>query len=316
MFHDPQILETDVQSDGIVGRLYRPSDQVCRGTILVLGGSGGGVAWSAEMAAKLASQGYAALALAYFRAEGLPHTLANIPLEYFEAALVWLGKQDGLSEQPLAVMGASRGGELALLVAANFPAVGAVVAYAPSSILWGGVGGFISLMKPAWTYRGKSIPWMRSSITPKNFYQAIKMALYGTLRLPWHGTPAFLGAMQDIDLVQHASIPVERIQGPVLLISGTDDQMWPSSQLCKMATSRLQAHGHPFDDRHLDYQDAGHAIGLPGLPIEMYPTIIHHPVTRMVYAMGGVPEQNARASESAWVEVVEFLDKHLGTQER
>jgi pimeloyl-ACP methyl ester carboxylesterase len=42
-----------------------------------------------------------------------------------------------------------------------------------------------------------------------------------------------------------ATIRVERIQGPVLLISGRADRIWPSERLADIAFQRLQAHAFP-----------------------------------------------------------------------
>ena len=83
-------------------------------------------------AAHLAARGYAALALAYFGTEHLPPTLAEIPLEYFETALAWLARQPEVDPDRLGVAGVLRGGELALLLGATFPALRAVVADVPS----------------------------------------------------------------------------------------------------------------------------------------------------------------------------------------
>jgi hypothetical protein len=67
------------------GMLFVPPGEGPHPGILVLGGSEGGM--PARRAAWLASHGYAALALAYFRYEDLPPLLAGIPLEYFGSAL-------------------------------------------------------------------------------------------------------------------------------------------------------------------------------------------------------------------------------------
>ena len=53
-----------------------------------------------------------------------------------------------------------------------------------------------------------------------------------------------------------AEIPVERINGPVMLISGTDDQVWPATVLSEFAVRRLRAHSHPFAVEHLVYEGA------------------------------------------------------------
>jgi dienelactone hydrolase len=77
MSHDSQASQYDVCSGGIAGRFFRPAGQP-RGAVIVLGGSGGGIGWSGEVAAQLAVEGYAALALAYFRWPGLAKHLAGI----------------------------------------------------------------------------------------------------------------------------------------------------------------------------------------------------------------------------------------------
>ena len=51
---------------------------------------------------------------------GLPPTLSNIPLEYFETAIEWLQHQPRLDGGRIAVSGTSRGGELSLLLGATF----------------------------------------------------------------------------------------------------------------------------------------------------------------------------------------------------
>jgi dienelactone hydrolase len=119
--------------------------------------SGGGGVIEEFKAAVLASHGYAALALAYFAQQGLPRGLVNIPLEYFENAIAWVRAQRWFSDRLLAVWGDWRGGELALLLGATFPEISAVMAWAPSGVIFWALG----LAEPgdtrppaAWTFRG------------------------------------------------------------------------------------------------------------------------------------------------------------------
>ena len=105
-----------------------------------------------------------------------------------------------------------------------------------------------------------------------------------------------------------AVIPVERINGPVLLISGTDDCVWPATELSEIAVRRLRAHRHPFAVDHLVYEGAGHVIGppMPGLTF----TISHavHPILGIDFAFGGEPDRNTAASLDSWPRVLTFLD--------
>ena len=101
------------------------------------------------------------LALAYFRAPGLPRSLVNIPLEYVDVAI-----DDALDTMRppkdfVAVAGTSRGGELALLVGATFPKVRAVVGIMASGLVMGAFGDpgpNVSTPSAAWTLAKKPVP--------------------------------------------------------------------------------------------------------------------------------------------------------------
>jgi len=102
--------------------------------------------------------------------------------------------------------------------------------------------------------------------------------------------------------VQQATIPAERINGPVLLISAEDDQLWPSSVLAQMVMERLRRHRHPFPDQHLTYKLAGHLIGKAYLPAGS--TL----VAGGRLETGGTPEGNSRAQDDSWPRVLKFLE--------
>ncbi len=89
-----------VNVNGLVGEFYFPSGKRSNPALLILGGSEGGLATS-DLAAYMASQGYAALSLAYFRAEGLPQSLRRIPLEYLETGVKWLEEQKTVNPKKL-----------------------------------------------------------------------------------------------------------------------------------------------------------------------------------------------------------------------
>ncbi|MBN2296012.1 MAG: alpha/beta fold hydrolase [Pirellulales bacterium] len=304
------IITKDVVSGRIVGRLHLPDREGRYPGVVVLGGSGGGLNWSADVAAQLAQNGYAALALAYFGMPSLPKTLVNIEIEYFEAAFDWLKRQSSVNSTHLALVGGSRGGELALQLAASFPSIAVVVCYAPSSVRWGPVGGLATIGKPAWKWQGQPLPQMPRPRLIRLASELGKLILSRVFRVPYRETPLFETALMDERAVQEATIPVERIRGPVLLISGTDDQLWPSTMMCEMITDRLKANSHPFIYKHLKYEGAGHAISLPDLQPDCYPIKVRHRITGITYALGGTPEANAIASKDAWKEVLKFLAEH------
>jgi hypothetical protein len=85
---------------GFLGTYYARAGISARAPgILFLGGSEGGLPFP-PLAELLAARGYPTLGVAYFREPGLPQTLENIPLEYFQRALVWLRAQPQVESEP------------------------------------------------------------------------------------------------------------------------------------------------------------------------------------------------------------------------
>jgi dienelactone hydrolase len=215
--------------DGVYGAMYEPADTTNQmPAILILGGSEGGLS-GGDKAAALASHGYPALALAYFGEPGLPPTLSNVPLEYFATALRWLARQPGVDPGRIIVEGVSRGSEAALLLGVTYPElVHAVIAAVPSSTVFSGLP---DITKPAWTLQGTPIPFATSTY---GYQTAIPPA---------------------------AVIPVERIRGPIFLLCGEFDKLWPSCTFTHEITNRLVANNFGYPVIALAEPGAGHAVG-------------------------------------------------------
>ena len=267
------VTQSTVTENGLVGEFYSPNAAGKVPALIILGGSDGGM--STQMATLLASHGYATLALAYFGIPPLPSSLTEIPLEYFQIALDWLQTQDNVDADKIGVIGTSRGGELALLLGSTYPEIKAVVGYVGSGIVFGNLSRDHAGEKSAWTYQGEPIP--------------------------------FLNSTQDN--LDEATIPVEHIQGAILLISSEDDQIWPSALLSEVAITRLKENHHSYPFEHLAYVDAGHHIGKPYWPTSGNVGI--HRVSGAKYSSGGTPAGTAFASSDSWVKLLEFLETNL-----
>jgi len=235
--------------DDIYADLYLPNRAAGhRPAVLLFGGSGGGLGEFFE-ARLLASHGYPAMALAYFREPGLPEQLDRIPLEYFVKALQELRRAPGVDAAQVLTWGVSRGSEAALLLGAHFPRlVHGVVATVPSSVVNSG-----------WTLRGHPL--------------------------------------------RRAAIPVERIRGPIVLVCGGRDLVWPSCSYADAIVKRLQQHGEAGRVTELRYPAAGHSVG----------EIVPYVPTASVDLGPGAPEMGGTVSSvvlgriDAWRHILALL---------
>jgi pimeloyl-ACP methyl ester carboxylesterase len=197
------------------------------------------------------------MTVAYFGAPGLPKALRRIRLEYFARALRWLRARPEVRGRRAVVLGVSRGAEAALLAGSLFPgSVGAVAAYVPSSVVVGAFPG----PGPAWTLRGRPLPYSREV---------------------------------DMREAGAAAIRVERIAGPVLLVSGGQDSVWASGVATEVLAGRLRRRGHPVT--RLDFPEAGHAVG----------AVLPNVAT--TGAGGGLVEADARGLRESWPELLRLL---------
>ncbi len=263
----------------IRGVLYLPRGGGRAPGVLVVGGSEGGV--PRQKAAWLASHGYAALALAYFRYEDLPKDLEGIPLEYFGTALGWMMQRPEIEPEHIGVMGTSRGGELALQLGSMYPQITAVVAYVPANVRYPACCGNTGVAY-AWMWKGEAL------------------AFVPVRQLPH---PEGLTKTQ-------ATIAVERTHGPILMISGQSDGVWDSWAMTEAVVLRLKdEHFEPRVERW-NYPHAGHRAGRP----EIVPTwhgALRHPVSGRAVDLGGTPSGDAASSLDGIEKVLEFLRESL-----
>lgn len=302
------LVETTVHENGLVGVLVTPAAPGPHPALLVFGGSEGGIDYGQRYARHYASLGYSCLGVAYFNAKGLPPYLENLPLEYLGKALSWMKARPEMKADAIGVVGASRGGELALLLGATFPEVKAVVANVPSGVVWSGWNPeWPERDASSWTLGGKELAYVPNTDTLPVW------TMDDAGRTVEYGTPMFdaaLDAASPAEL-EAATTRVEKVNGPVLMLAAGDDQMWPSCRLAELAMNRLGATGHAakFADDFVCYPDAGHYLSAPGLPTTD-PSLIRS--DRQIWiALGGTPAGIAHAQRDAFERRRTFLAKAL-----
>jgi dienelactone hydrolase len=263
--------------------------------VLALGGSDGGT--PRYFADLLVAEGFACLSLAYWATSGTQPWFTEIPLERIERGLRWLiGRPESRTQGgKVALVGASRGGELALLVASTFPElVGPVVAYTPSSVVWQGVD--LTLppgeTRSSWSHLGEPLPYVSVPLG----------AAPGQSSAGVSWLPMMQPGLDDAAAVENAAIAVERCTGPVLLVSGGDDRVWPTTRMCARLVERMSSHGRRDAIKHLNYPHAGHLLFPYSRPADTL-------VPEMLTDFGGNPEADAAAHADAWPEVLRCLRK-------
>lgn len=262
----------EVTSDEFVADFYMTKDAPASVAVLLLGGSEGGR--SEHRAQALAREGFPVLAVAYFKAKGTPDHLDMIPLEYFEQPIEWLAGQEAVRDGKIVVAGSSKGGELALLLASRHPRLAGAIGISPSSVVFQGIPKVFWPPRSSWSDHGEPVPFV-----PYDYTQPVD---------PQDLLPLYQRTLEQTDAVENAAIPVERINGPVLLLSGVDDTIWPATDMCDDIITRLRANDFAHQSRHVDYEDAGHTLN-------------------EFFMLGGTKEGNQRARVDSHKRIVRFL---------
>ena len=209
--------------------------------IVTLGGSEGGNVWATArlrvQREKFHSMGFAVLAIGYFGMSGIPTDLDRISLDAINDEISRVIDDAPVDGRCVALIGGSRGAELALLLSSYFPASRATVAIVPGSAVFPALN--LAMVTPGFSLHDQPLPFVPVpwSVTPA--------LISGDLRA------AFETMMENHDAMERAAIPVERMQGPVLFLSATRDDMWPSAEMAEQMMQRLKAHRFPYVAEHV-----------------------------------------------------------------
>jgi dienelactone hydrolase len=174
----------------------------------------------------------------------------------------------------------SKGGELALLIASRHPEIKAVAGFVPSGLVFQSVASGYPLTS-SWTYQGKDLPFVP----------------YGKVENPKSTAEIYRAGIEQAGSLEAATIPVERIRGPILLLSGQSDNLWPSTLLSDMIVNRLHKKNFKYAVEHIAYPEAGHLIS----------SIRTDDVTRR----GGTAEGNRKAQIDGQRRFLDFFAKNL-----
>ncbi|WP_126947919.1 acyl-CoA thioesterase/bile acid-CoA:amino acid N-acyltransferase family protein [Xanthomonas sp. BRIP62409] len=279
-----------VHSPGLVANVYAPRSALVDGrrhpAVITLGGSEGGIDSADMYAAWLASHGFVAMSVGYYRLPGLPKDLVRVPIDPVSVAVDWLQKQRYVDASGIGVLGGSWGGTIAMAAASHDQRLHAVVSLVGSPAPFRGIqrdvepADFRAVDKPGLTLAGKDLPF-----------------------LPYRAGASWL---DDTDLqaqaaLKAAMLPLERINGPLMLVAAGDDQLGLSGQMAAVAKRYLAQHARKQPDQILYFSDAGHLIS----PL-WQPTTYRHELGPHLQ-VGGSPQGYARADRESGAAVIRFL---------
>ena len=211
--------------------------------IVGFGGAEGGNLFASDFAKAAVegyvAKGYAFLAVGYFGAPGAPRELDRISLEGVHKAIEDAASNPKVNGKCIAVIGGSKGGELALLLASYYPDIKAVVGLVPGYAVF--MAHTSTADTASFSMNGNSLPFVPVPESAVPFFYPPNR----NLRRAWEEM------IKDKAAVEKAAIAVERINGPILLVSARHDELWPSMEMSEEIGLRLARHRFPFKFEHV-----------------------------------------------------------------
>ncbi|KZS38106.1 hypothetical protein AWE51_18850 [Aquimarina aggregata] len=264
----------DFEKFGFIADYYPPNTDG-NYAVVVLGGSEGGK--PTYLAEKIVSLGYAVLSLAYFNFNKfLPSELEMIPLEYFENAKKWILSKNEIRKDGLILAGWSKGAELALILSSRDQIYKGVVAIGPSSAVWPGIiKNWHRKPNSSWSINKKPLPFVSFVIQNEAPKKLVDL---------------YMRSLQVLEDSNKETIDFDKIQNPVLLLSGSLDVIWPSEMMAGYICTKLNKLNHinrPLCT-HFNYKNAGHLLDER-------------------FDLGGTKEANHKANIDSTKKIKEFL---------
>lgn len=240
------LLAQDTLKVNRVGAILYTGNHIKQPLIVGIGGSEGGNAWASNYWKKtrdeFIAKGYAFLAISYFGSKETPKILDKIAIDEVYQAIAEAKKDPKINAKKIALIGGSRGGDLALLLGSYYQDISCVIAMSASHAVF--PGHTQEFTSSCWTYQGKELPFI-----PVN-EAAVPFLMKGDLR----GT--FEAMLQDTIAEKKSLIKVEKIKGPILFLTGKKDEIIPATAMAEKMVSTLKNHQFKYPYQHIAYEGA------------------------------------------------------------
>lgn len=284
-----QVRSIEDLAQGFTGNIYEPLEANPGKTIVLWGGSGG--TYSKGWAYSLARAGYRVVAIEYFTKDPknskLTFLIHRLNLDIFIRAIEFANSLS-TSPQKIAILGESRGGEAALLLAKYYPqklmdlgvdqifalrplhfSVGAKIsgelfdsAEDAASWVWGVDEKEVPYLKVPWGYSQQA--WSTILNQSLGLYRELPSPIDGKLDPVLYLRSGFEAMEQEARQVNQlqaflSAQDLEAYAGQIILLAGQDDAAWQADRAVSEIRKARLASGHQ-QDVCVIVPEAGHYI--------------------------------------------------------
>ncbi|KAI3370577.1 hypothetical protein L3Q82_007146 [Scortum barcoo] len=282
----PGVRRIPITEGGLTATLFLPSGPGPFPGLLDLWGGGGKLV--EYRAALLASHGIASLALDYLTPKITIETGKMVDNEYFETAYKILQQHPQVLGSRIAMLGLSFGTSITFKMAAYSKVMKLRCAVCISGSHVQPVDGTLKHILGFFKINAE-----KTRISKEN------EMIWRDLLLP---IPTDLALKVDMG----------RIQCPVMLVVGEDDQNWPASESAQDIKKMMEQAGNSHLLTILSYPNAGHLIEPPYTPhfrSSAFKTVEEQ--QKVMALWGGEMVAHSRAQEDAWRKTLTFLRENL-----
>lgn len=256
------------KTHGFVGTLYEAENNDDRLIIVIQGLAG--LLLPEKYAALFAEKGYSSLAMTYYGAEGLPNKMRAIPLEMFQAAADCMKSFGNGRYKRLGIYGNSKGGGIALLAASCVPDISlCIAASAFGHIMQGDGKASENKCRAMVSFKGQDFPYVKKEHLLSNFLK--RCIRERNMRL------LYFFEEWDRKGTEENEIPVEKINGDILLLTSTHDESVPAKHDAELMMKRLERSGFAHRYKHINSEIGSHNLGYFPVNNKMLPREKTHP---------------------------------------
>uniref|UniRef100_A0A3B5QLJ5 Acyl-CoA thioesterase 19 n=1 Tax=Xiphophorus maculatus TaxID=8083 RepID=A0A3B5QLJ5_XIPMA len=282
----PGVRRIPVTEDGLTATLFLPSGPGPFPGLLDLWGGGGQLV--EYRAALLASHGIASMAIDYLTCKYTMETGKIVEQDYFEMAYKFLQKHPKVLGSRIAMLGLSLGTSVILKMAVHSQIVKLSCAVCVSGSHVQPMDGFLKEMVD---YLGENC---------------------GNARFTEDNEVVWRDVLLPIPTDLSLKVDVGKLQCPLMLIVGEDDQNWCAYESAMDMKGMMERAGNNHLLTLLSYPNAGHLIEPPYMPharVSHFRDVLSQ--QKMMVLWGGQTLEHSRAQEDAWRKLLVFLRKNL-----